>query len=467
MASSKTLLVITASAAIVLSATSSFATTTRVGNGDDGRDLEALTPITSGPIFTSRAKAVSAMKSLGVTGIPGLSALIPEIERTDLLLASADTLPTTEQPGSPEVSDDAKKVFARTFAEPYAATRFFPAAEQLSEAQLISLHVHEALHRALPAQIREDENVVSHITLALTSPGANYDRGRSVTGLYVKPVPEPATQVAAGSLKTELAPVTTPRTRTQISYELGLPTYETLTFNSSGSLQTLEFVTSLAVFQRVGPVNVEPVLRIRSKAYEMMTAPILGGTTSVDLQGRIGIDEQKAVVPFVRYTLGERSAYESIPGRDVLTIGAYYNVDSARRYLNSNVSYAFGSRQESDSRGSYDMQFGGVFSLVASAGFKIGKFRLGGIGELYSSSGMSKRFEVWQNGKTATEQQASTGSLRSILLGPEIGFQSRRFKLNTYAKWVLSGTGDLALYGDFMDHGLGAGQLGTSMALAF
>lgn len=56
------------------------ASVTKVGNGDDGADLEALTPITSGPIFEARQRAVETAKKLNVIGVPGLGLLIPELE---------------------------------------------------------------------------------------------------------------------------------------------------------------------------------------------------------------------------------------------------------------------------------------------------------------------------------------------------------------------------------------------------
>lgn len=51
-----------------------FATTstTTVGNGDEGRDLENLTPIESGIVFETRFEAVKRMKALNVAGMPGL-----------------------------------------------------------------------------------------------------------------------------------------------------------------------------------------------------------------------------------------------------------------------------------------------------------------------------------------------------------------------------------------------------------
>lgn len=471
------------SAALLLAPTA-FATTTRVGNGDDGRDLEALKPITAGPILDARVKAANAMRALNTQGIPGLSALIPEIERTDLLLAKSDTAPTTEAPGSAEISPDTKNVYARTFAEPYAATRFFPIAETLTEDQLIALHVHEALHRALPEKLRGDENAVTHLTLALTSPGATYDRVRMTAALYLKDTPKasskaaniaPATSTSeqtlpsepdtSGRIAADLVKLVPAKSRTQVAYELDLPTQDTLGFNTMGSLQTIQVKSALAGFQKIGSLEFEPVLRLRSKTYGFNSLPLLSGTTSVDLQGRISVDESTDFSPFVRYTLGENYSTNSWQeGRDIATFGAFYRSESKRRYFDSSMSYSLPSSLKSDSSWRSNIDYSSVISLTVKAGFKLGKFRLGGIGELHSSNGI----EVETNPDSIySTQTVSTGSFRSILLGPEIGFQGRKFEFKAHAKWVLNGMGDLSNYGDIMDRGTGAGQVGTAFAMNF
>src|SRR5262245_2740168 len=135
---------------LFFAAATSAASTTKVGNGDDGTDLEGATPITRGIIFETRAMAVANLKALNIQGVAGLGQVIPELERSDLLMCKADVAAMSTE-GSWESSEDSKQVYARTFPEPHAPTRFFPAALKLSRDQLIALHTHEALHRALPA----------------------------------------------------------------------------------------------------------------------------------------------------------------------------------------------------------------------------------------------------------------------------------------------------------------------------
>src|SRR5262245_41269243 len=64
--------------------------TTKVGNGDDGTDLEGFEEISSGPIVESRQKAAELLKKLDVHGISGLGLLIPEVEKAALYMAKRD-----------------------------------------------------------------------------------------------------------------------------------------------------------------------------------------------------------------------------------------------------------------------------------------------------------------------------------------------------------------------------------------
>ena len=71
----------------------SLASTTKVGNGDDGRDLEGLTEITSGIIFLTRDEAVKRLETLNIQGVQGLGSLIPELKNTKMYMAKADVSP--------------------------------------------------------------------------------------------------------------------------------------------------------------------------------------------------------------------------------------------------------------------------------------------------------------------------------------------------------------------------------------
>lgn len=162
--------------ALLLAATPAFAGPGFVGNGDGGADLEGAAPITDGPIIAARARAVELLKRLNVEGVPGLGMLLPEVESSPLYLARDNRQPDGRDDQGTFHSDMRGRVYARTFAHPHAATRFFPVALGLSEDQLIALEVHEGLHRSLPASIAEDEGTVTTLTLAITSPSATFDQ---------------------------------------------------------------------------------------------------------------------------------------------------------------------------------------------------------------------------------------------------------------------------------------------------
>ncbi|PIP91296.1 MAG: hypothetical protein COW01_01440 [Bdellovibrionales bacterium CG12_big_fil_rev_8_21_14_0_65_38_15] len=158
-----------------------FAGPTIVGNGDDGSDLENYKPLQSKKILSAHAEALTILKRLNVQGISHLGSLIPELENTKMYMVESNISAERMQELGAFHSGSNKLIYARTIARPYATTRFFPAAEKLDSNQLIALHIHEALHRSLPEAFREDEKVVSEITLAIVSPLASHDQVKEVT----------------------------------------------------------------------------------------------------------------------------------------------------------------------------------------------------------------------------------------------------------------------------------------------
>jgi hypothetical protein len=148
---------------------------TKVGNGDDGADLEGFDLITKGVLVESKNQAVALLNKFNTSGIVGLGNLLPELQNEKIYLTQKDTSSKRLEELGAFHSGMEGLVYARTFARPYAPVRFFPAALKLTSSQLVALHIHEALHRALPERVREDEKVVSKITLAITSPEQTSD----------------------------------------------------------------------------------------------------------------------------------------------------------------------------------------------------------------------------------------------------------------------------------------------------
>jgi len=153
---------------------------TKVGNGNDGFDLEGFDLVTSGKLIKTREMALIHIRSLNVSGIRGLGSLIPELENSKIYLTKKNINSKRLEELGAFHSGMEGFVYARTFSRSYAATRFFPAALGLDSKQLIALHIHEALHRALPKNAKDDEKKVTKITLALVSPETSHDNVLSV-----------------------------------------------------------------------------------------------------------------------------------------------------------------------------------------------------------------------------------------------------------------------------------------------
>lgn len=460
---------------------------TKVGNGNDGADLERLTNITSGPIWEARQGAVEAVRRLNVAGVPGLGQLIPEINKTDLLMASEDVHPTVEPSGSLEVSHDRRHVYARTFPEPNADTRFFPAAQGLSTDQLVALHIHEALHRALPRDVRENENVVMHITMAITSPGASFDRVRQVASLYVpseagtsKTVVSSPTSVLTKRISVARSEaVMPPRSHSEFGVQ-----FDQYTGGKEVLMPGLEFKTSLGGFRPLGPVAVEPVFHARVKVLEGQRSNSVIGPTSFELAGRmmVGGSEEMgpfAVVkedgavwaPFIRFSAKslEGSSRPVPSDRDVLSIGVYYQVEDPRFYLDSSIFYSLPSNTNVTSGlGQLSTEFGPILSLSARWGAKVGRWQLGAASDLHASEGKTWTEDDPYANWDGTGQRSRIGPTRILTGGPEATYKYRNIKLKFYGKWMLnSPQSNLDDLGDIVDRGSGRGGVGTMASFDF
>ena len=104
----------------------SLSAVTKVGNADEGADLEKLKPVRSGILKETRQEAIALLQRLSVEGIPGLGALSPELTRSEMFIADKDVNAFLESDKEKFHSSLNGQVFARTIAEPYSPTRFFP-----------------------------------------------------------------------------------------------------------------------------------------------------------------------------------------------------------------------------------------------------------------------------------------------------------------------------------------------------
>ncbi len=434
---------------------------TKVGNGNDGADLESLTPIKSGPIWESREQAIKLLNKLNVIGVPGLGILISEIERTELLMAANDVHPTGEQRGSLEISEDKTLVYARTFAEPNAATRFFPAARKLTSNQLVALQIHEALHRALPAHIRTDENVVMHYTMAMTSPGASYDRIRQVSEIYINERNEKiASEQNSATAIPENEIIFPARSRTTIGYSYESYSYENYSLEAPANpLHRIELNKSLG-YKSIFGAAVESVFRARLLIDKDFKDKSLLGPSSFDLEARFQLDEFSVAGPVVRFTtksIDETSSYDS---RDLMTIGGFYRSKNENFHFDSTIEIALPSTLQSDNAST---KYQAIISLLSHSSYKFKNgFALGGLAEVHSTEGSETETKVYNS----DPYSAKTNAFRNIFVGPELGFESKNLQIKMYWKYLINNSSaSMDNLGDRMDHGFGKGSLGTSLTI--
>jgi hypothetical protein len=174
---------------------------TELGNGNDGADLVEFVEVKDGILQETREKAVEFLSKINLRGIQGLGFLKDEVEKTRLYI-SKDGLSAQELLNLGAFKEGSNPiVYARTFPRPHAPTRFFPAAKQLSKERLVSLHIHEGLHRALPASIRESEEAVEEITKVIKSPDSMFE---DIVAVMDKHLPKKTSETQRNvSLKSE------------------------------------------------------------------------------------------------------------------------------------------------------------------------------------------------------------------------------------------------------------------------
>jgi len=430
-----------------------FASVTKVGNGDDGGDLEKLVQINSGPLVSSKKKAIKLLDKLNIVGVPGLGRLISELEDSKMYLASEDVHPTIEPKGSLEISDDYKIVYARTFAEPNAITRFFPAAKKLSLDQLVALHIHEALHRSLPENIRTNENIVAHFTMAITSHGASFDRLLEVSKQYINISETRADQKLIQTNESNIKLSVLNKSKTSFKY-----TSVSYSFNDDGisgannNLNILEFTTSPIGYQIIYGKPIEYIFNSRTMIDTSKEKKIIIGVVSLQLDGAILMEENKHIGPFLRYTTEainkkDIDNSENI-GRDFLTIGGFYKFKSDDSY----AKFIFGYSTESTQHGQFsNKKYNSIVSFWNEYGLFYKNFSYGLMTDFYSGGG----------GDVVAPSKL-------IVAGPKVGYENHNFSGQLFYKTIVNDSdGNLDTLGDIMDHGSARVGLGVSLSILF
>jgi len=431
------------------------ASVTKVGNGDDGSDLENLTKITSGPILKAKNKALILLDKLNIVGVPGLGSLIPELEQSEIYMTNSDVHPTNEQRGSIEISDDYKTVYARTFAEPHAATRFFPATKKLNIDQLVALHIHEALHRSLPENIRQNENIVTHFTMAITSHGASFDRIFEVSKMYINTTP--SINGVVQNKESDIIKIDLPeKQKSHISYTIiSYGNEEGLAKGYRNNIDYLEYRASLFDIQIIKGYAVEYITKLKAIVDYTTKKNYYLGPSSIEIQADTQLSKTSSIGPFLRYSIEapDNDNFESNgnKGRDILTLGCSFENKNLESYNKMTIGYSGESIRHGGYSPTDDEKFGSIFSVWASLGYKYKKLDYGVLAEYHSS-----------------QDAGSASPFKLILLGPEIQYDSDKFKINLFYKTIVnSKSANLTNLGDILDRGYGRNGIGLTLAYLF
>lgn len=436
--------ILLALAFLIFMPTSSFAIT-KVGNSDDGSDLEGASPLEFGSIVKARKKAVARLQKMNVPAIAGLGTLLPEVEKTSLFMATADiTTSLTSDQGHTSLSGN---VYARTLAQPHAATRFFPVAASLEEAQLVALHIHEGLHRALDPSVREDESLVAKLTLTITAPEATFDSiQRTAEDLLPKQKteePKEVTYFTGSSVgysyrrffnpdKPTSYPVTSMHLLHSHLYPLG------------GKKTRFGLGIEFSLIQgphgsNMGPLGLSAHFRLfQVQGFEMA----LWGIAHLNT---LSADELK------------QSPY----GRDVGTLGFSIRKNGKSFYIENYTSVAFGgSSNQKVGLVEYKYSYGSVFDVKIRAGVRTWKIDAGGYAELH----LADYFKV--NGGAFS---LDTGRYRIFSVGPEANLQMDDFVFSLLARFLVNSTKNASydFLGNLMGPGVSQGSVGASVKMIF
>jgi hypothetical protein len=439
----------------------------RVGNGDDGADLESLSEIKSGPILEARIRAVDLVRKLDTSGVAGLGMLEPEISKTTLFLAREDLPAHLNQDQGVFHSSMSGKVFARTLPEPHAATRFFPAAQGLTSDQLVALHIHEALHRALPKTVRETEASVAAMTLAITTPAASHD---SVVASAQRWIPQEALESGASTVAgayndpTSVATISTEARVRQPS----LLSYEYRHYDSRGEegISTLPISSAHVIRSDLYPFGDQ-----RSTLGIGIEGALVQGTQrtwmgSLGISGRMQLWSGRGfdIGAWGLITLNVLSSEElknSALGRDATSVGLSMRKDLRFLTIENRIGYTLPSEAEQKiSSITYRHEYGSIVLASVSAAARVQHFRIGGFAEL----NLADDYRV--NGGAFP---FSSGRYRLLCGGPKISYETLDFVASFSGKLILDATAGVNLdyLGNLLGQGAGQGAWVASLGVFF
>lgn len=451
-----------------LASSLAFAGPTKVGNGDDGRDLEGAATVSEGVLLETQQLAVKRLRDLNVQGIEGLGMLLPEVERAQLLLSQMNVAPLTHEKSLQEVSDNNKLVYARTFAEPHAPTRFFPAALELDKDQLVALHIHEALHRSLPEKVRENEEVVMKMTMAMTTQGASYDRvQKTARALLPTSVSELNASAQGGAMGTNVAQLHRfPTPDIDVGYAFRNFTYNARRnrafYGSQGD--ALHVLSSGFKFGKdtlyATNLNLKMSLDGGKNGSLKGNQELKLGAIDGELETRIAKLGDSDLMATARGSF----SIEPYRGfsRDLYVLGLKSHFEDSRSLIETYLSFTPGSvgKIGPSSGPKFERKFETVYAAGLRGGFLRGAFSYLATFDLLMSNGWSLKED---SGYPIGE--SSKGRFSIFAVGPEIRWRYKASEISAFAKQSLQAQQglDLSDLGDPMGQGLGERTTGVSL----
>lgn len=434
----------------------------RVGNGDDGEDLQSFEPVIDGVIADSREKAVKLLKSFNIQKIEGLGALLPEVENTKLYLTKKGLGPEELAKLGAFTADASGLIYARTMPRPYAATRFFPAAKKLNESQLIALHIHEGLHRSLPESIRENEQVASSITQSITAPDASFDSIKATIQGYL-PKNQPSSGVSNVSESKLYVPEKS-RLRNPSRFGIEARVFQQSDESEKATGNQIESMYILSSHLYPFGKN-EQAVGIGFDASIIQTADEnFMGPLSVGARYRLYTHRDFDIEGFAQLnmnTLSDEELQDSLLGRDTTTIGLTLSTQRSHFFIENDFFYTFESEvEEQIGNIDYTYTFGEILGINLRAGVHYKNFMFGGFTEFL----VSDNFTV-EGGDFAD----STGRNRIVSWGPHIEYRKNQYSLVMRGRFILNSTDNTSYdyLADLMGYGVGQGSLQTQLNVFF
>jgi hypothetical protein len=339
----------------------------------------------------------------------------------------------------------------------------------------VALHIHEGLHRALPKSMRENEKIVSRITLAITAPGSNNDRiarvvEQNMTSQALYEIRQQENQQenrARGvdvvtryddGIENQMPMSNNMKRPTLVGYQLHAFQERSEDSSPDRSLSLVHLLTShLYPFGR-GPqalgVGVRLSLIQREQDY------ILG---PVDVSGRMKLWTLRGfdVDGFGSVALNPLAASEmssQIPGRDVVTLGLAMKKDVEYFYVENLLSFSTRSTvEQSIGRVNYRHEFGSGYGVKLRMGGRWKNLSAGGFADVQLADG----YRV-TGGSFAFDD---IGRFRIVSVGPELKWDHEHYQVGFFGKTILDRTDGINFdyLGNLMGQGKGEAMLGMYM----